>query len=404
LFVFFIPWEGVVELPGLGTATKLIGFVLAAFWLAAVVITGRFRKPDPFHIVVTIFVLWNAVSIFWSANPGKTVTHLQTWAQILVLVFIMWDLYDTRTALLSALQMFVLGEYVAIGYAISNFASGNVYYTTYQRFSPAGQTNPDGFGFILALGIPVAWYLASSSNIGGKWSGLLKIVNYAYIPAAFLGISLSGTRTALLASIPAMAFGIASLARLRLWARVAIFLVFVAAIFISLPYLQTLTSFQRFSTIGAELGEGDLNQRSGIWSDGLAAFAERPLVGVGRNMYRSVNSLGKLAHNSFISVLVEVGLIGFALFGIILTLAVLQALGQPKWDKRFWLTFLAVWVIGASSLSWEFRKPTWLLLSLMVVSGALASRHVEASSIIQRNEPTDHFLRSANMNKLPQGE
>jgi O-antigen ligase len=201
-----------------------------------------------------------------------------------------------------------------------------------------------------------------------------------------------------------MAFGLASLSRLRLWARVAIFVLFIVVIFISLPYLQTLTSFQRFSTIGAEIGGGDLNQRSGLWRDGLAAFVEHPLVGVGSNMYRSVNSLGKLAHNSFISVLVELGLIGFVLFGIILTLAVIQALRQPRWDKYFWLTFLAVWVIGASSLSWEFRKPTWLLLSLMVVSGALATHYVEASPIIQRVEPADPFLQPAKMNELRQGE
>ena len=35
---------------------------------------------------------------------------------------------------------------------------------------------------------------------------------------------------------------------------------------------------------------------------------ERPLLGVGANMYRTVNTLGKEAHNSFVSVLVELGL------------------------------------------------------------------------------------------------
>ncbi len=54
------------------------------------------------------------------------------------------------------------------------------------------------------------------------------------------------------------------------------------------------------------------------------------------NMFCSVNSVGKVAHSSFLSVLVEVGLIRFALFGITLTIVVIQGLGQPKWDSSFW--------------------------------------------------------------------
>lgn len=392
LFIFFIPWEGVIELPGLGTAAKLIGFALAAFWVASVLVTNRLRKPHPFHLAVTLFVLWNAASVFWSADPGETVTHLTRWAQLLGLVFILWDLYTTRAALLAGLQAFILGEYVAIGSAGYNFFSGNVYYTHYQRFSPAEQSNPDGFGIIVALGIPVAWYLASSKGTT-KMSHLLKLVNYVYIPAAFLGLALSGTRTALIASIVGMAFGLASLSRLRPWARVAIFLLLASAILILLPHIQTLRSFQRFGTTYSELTEGDLNNRTNNWAEGFDSFLEHPLIGVGANMYRSVNRLGKLAHNSFLSVLVELGLIGFALFGIILMMAAIQAFHQPKWEASFWLTLLVAWAICASSLSYEFRKATWLFLSMVVASATLtAQRGHKAVAHKWRSESGAHLV------------
>lgn len=392
IFIFFVPWEGVIELPGMGTAAKLIGFAVAAFWVATVVVTGRFRKPRPFHLVVTLFVLWNAVSVFWSADPGETVTHIRRWAQLLGMVIILWDLYTTRVALLAGLQAFILGEYVAIASAGYNFFSGNVYYTHYQRFSPSEQSNPDGFGIIVTLGIPVAWYLASSES-PFKMSRLLKFVNYAYIPAAYLGIILSGTRTALIASIVGMAFGLASLSRLRLWARVAIFLLLASVILFMLPHVQMLRSFQRFSTTYSEITEGDLNNRTNNWAEGFDSFLEHPLIGVGANMYRSVNSLGKLAHNSFLSVLVELGLIGFALFGIILMMAAIQAWRQPKWDASFWLTVLLVWAICASSLSYEFRKATWLFLSLATVSATLtAQRGHKAVAHVWRSESGAHLV------------
>jgi O-antigen ligase len=399
-FVFTIPWEG-VEVSGLGTIAKPLGFVVALLWLATVVITGKLRKPGPFQVLVLLFVLWSAISVFWSADPGNSVGHVMTWTQLLVLVFILWDLYTTQTAVVAGLQAYVLGAWVAIGSAVANYLAGNAYYTHYDRFS-SGDTNPDGFGFILALGIPVAWYLASRKSTS-KIETILKVVNYAYLPAALIGISLSGTRTALVATIPGMAFGLASLTRLRLWARTAIFLALSLAVLLVLPYLQTLTSFQRFSTTTTELTQGTLNERTDIWSDGFDSFAEHPLIGVGTNMFRSVNRLGKVAHNSFISVLVEVGLIGLALFGLILTFTFFEVLRQPKWEKRLWLTLLLVWGIGASTLTWEYRKSTWLFLSLVIVSAAIARQRNQAATLAQRDVPEIHFVPHPKHGTWPQG-
>lgn len=386
IFIFTIPWEGMIEIPGLGTAAKLIGFGLAVFWILTVIITNRMRKPSQFQIIFCFFVLWNVVSVFWSADPNNTAVKATRWIQLLVMVFILWDLYTTRDALLAGLQAFVLGEFVAIGSALHNFFSGDVFYSTYQRFSPADQSNPDGFGVIVALGIPVAWYLATSINTN-KIRRFLKLVNYAYIPAAFLGISLSGTRTALIASIVGMAFGFSSLTRLRPWIRIMLVVSLVATFLLLLPQVQSLRSFQRFGTTVNEITEGNLNHRTITWSLALVTFTEHPIIGVGSNMFTSL-SLGRMAHNSFLSVLVELGLIGFILFGIILTIAVIQAFRQPtKWDSRFWLAVLLTWAICASSLTYEHRKATWLFLSLVVTSAAVTPQNDETESPAQDEKP-----------------
>ena len=396
VFIFLIPWEGLVRFP-LGTLARALGLVAGLTWLGAVVITGRLRKLTPFHVMVCLFVLWNAASVMWSANPNRSVAHLRTWVQTLVLVFIMWDLYTTRIAIFSGLQAYILGAYVAVGSAVQNYLSGNAYYTNYQRFSP-GDTNPDGFGFILALGIPLAWYLAGVKRTG-RTAPLWRFVNYAYIVAAFLGLALSGTRTALIASLVGMAFGLISLTRLRIWARIAIFLLLTVVILVLWPYVQTLESFQRLATTGTEITEGDFNNRTNIWREGLASFVEHPLLGVGGNMYRSVNSLGKVGHNSFISVLVELGLIGFFLFGIILVIVFNQAWSHSsKWDKSFWLTVFAVWMIGSSTLTWEHRKTTWLFLSFIIASAMLAKQRET-----KRNKAT-HSASPLNQTTVTQKE
>jgi O-antigen ligase len=226
-------------------------------------------------------------------------------------------------------------------------------------------------------------------------------VNYAYVPAAFIGITLSGTRTALVTSTVGVAFGLASLNRLRPAVRIAIFVLMTVAILLLLPYVRPLRSFERFSTTATELTQGDLNNRMNIWAEGLQSFAEHPIVGVGSNMYRTVNSWGKLAHNSFLSVLVELGLVGFALFGSMLAIAFIEALRQPKWDALFWLAVLGTWAISASTLTYEYRKATWLFLSLCVASGALVRPRDE---VVGRVKRVGESVRPVKMDGFPLGE
>lgn len=102
------------------------------------------------------------------------------------------------------------------------------------------------------------------------------------------------------------------------------------------------------------------------------------LFGIGIGAFHTAAGAGTAAHNVFQSVLTEVGMIGFALFVIILAITVYQAKRQPKWDSRLWLTVLLVWAVGVSSIMWEHFKPTWLFLSLVVVSANLSVQRAES--------------------------
>lgn len=373
ILIFTIPWEGVVRFAGGTTATRLIGIAAAAAWLPTLVISRRARSPHLLHVVFYFFVMWSLASAFWSIDVGATLSQVVRWAQLLAFSYIIWDLFTTRESVLAGLQAYILGAYVAIAGAVYNFIAGSAFYTNYQRFSP-GETNPDGFGFVVALGIPVAFYLGATIGTN-RWSGLpprvkwlLGFVNYLYVPVAVLGLSLAGTRTALIAAIPGMAFGLWSLTRHRLRTGVVTALLLLASVVIVLPFVQPLESFQRFGTTYDELTEGDLNRRVPNWLEGLESFEEHPMVGVGSGTYRSVNTRARAAHNSFLGILAELGLIGFVLFGSILAIAVLEAWSQFTFESRFWLSVLLVWAIGAFALTWEDRRSTWLFLTLLIAS------------------------------------
>jgi O-antigen ligase len=140
--------------------------------------------------------------------------------------------------------------------------------------------------------------------------------------------------------------------------------------------------------VGDFVTTGDLPGRVSIWREGFAILSEHPLLGIGSGAFKTAAiQSDKVAHNVFVSVMVELGIIGFILFTIILVITVYQALRQPKWYARLWLTVLLVWGLGASVHTWEENKPTWFFLSLVIVSAALTYPTDETTPLVQRNEP-----------------
>jgi len=191
------------------TGARIVGLLVAALWVGTVVFTGKFRKPHLFHLAVYAYLIWNAMSLFWTVDLDLTVTRLRTYFQLAAMVLILWDLYKTSPALNAGLQAYVLGAYVAIGGTVVNYLIDGDQGA--RRFAATG-FDANNLGVILALGIPMAWYLAISEN-NSKRAYLSKSLNYAYLPAALLAILLTASRGTLIAILPAFVFVIWSLRR-----------------------------------------------------------------------------------------------------------------------------------------------------------------------------------------------
>lgn len=368
ILIFSIPWEDAITVGALGALTRVIGLVAAAAWLGSALVAGRFRKPHPFHVAVSLFILWNIVSIWWTLGVDETVEHIKTYLQLATLAWILWDLYTTPNALRAALQAYILGAFVSVGSTISNYLAGQRISDFEERYTGAG-LNAGDLALILTLGLPIAWYLATSTGNSIK-GHVLRLVNYAYIPGALFATMLTASRTALFMIVPALLYIIGTANRLRPFFRILILVVLIAALFVLQPYMPQ-SSVDRLATVGDSITALDLGGRVRLWRASTAIFLEHPLWGIGSGALNVPTELGSVAHNTFVSVLAELGLVGFTLFVVMLAMVVYQAVHQPKSYSGLWLTILAVWMIGVSLLTWEYRKPTWLFLSLTVISASL---------------------------------
>ncbi len=375
LLVFIIPWEDSVSVTTLGSMAKLIGLVVAGFWLVTILLEGKFRKPSLFHILVLLFFLWNVVSIFWSADTDSTLQRIKTYSQIYLLMLVFWELFQKPEDLMAGLQAYIFGGYVLITSSIINYIQGNAAVVYEGRYSATG-VNAVDLALILMIGLPIAMQLFFVAR-PGRVGTILKLINLAYIPLAVFSIVLTGSRTSLIAVIP---FGVYLVVtqQIKFDRKMLVFGILLLALLMLYPFIpQSVTA--RLGTLGASIESADLGGRVDLWWKAILVLEEQPFTGSGGGTLDVV--IGSAAHNTFVSIAAETGFIGFTLFLAILAVVFIRALNIPNGNAGFWVAIFLTWVIGVLSLSWEFRKLTWLLLNFIVIEGNFTYEQLHARKL-----------------------
>lgn len=363
LMVFFIPWEDSVSIMALGSLARALGFLVAIFWFGNVILEGGLRKPGLFHAFVLFFFLWNAISLVWSMDIDISLQRIKTYSQMFLLMLIYWDIVQKPEMLRLALQAYVFGAYVLVGSSLYNYVNGIASVSFEGRYSATG-VNAVDLALILILGMPIAIHLYFSA--GQEKGGMLfRIVNLAYIPLAIFTTILSGSRTSLLAGIPFGVYLVTS-AKIKYDRKILVLGGLIISI-LAMYFLVPQSIKTRLATLATSIETGDIGGRVELWRQAIMVFASHPIGGLGSGTLETF--IGTAAHNTFISVLAETGLVGFVLFGLILVLVVLDAFNNARGNSGLWVSLFFTWVIGVCSLSWEFRKLTWLLLSFIVIDG-----------------------------------
>lgn len=369
LLVFAIPWENVVFIPGIGTISKLFGIGAFGATLLRVLLQKKIRRLVPFHWAAFAYLCWVLLSVMWSVNEtcheGKLCDvpqTINTYVQLFLMLFVIWEATPTPSRVTNLLQAYVLGAYVAAGSTIYNYSIGEQAGHSAARFTATGFDAND-LGMMLALALPMAWYLASVSRYSfQRW------LNRAYFVFGGVAILLTGSRGAMLATIVALAVVPWTLTHLRRGVRI-VAIVFIAGAGVAGLTFVPAATFARLSTTGTEISEGDLNSRLEIWKTGFSVVPERPLHGFGPAGWRTAVTARfgvKGAHDTFLAILVDEGLIGLLLYLSMFVMVLRGILVLPTFQRRIGLILLATLIVAITPLDWDTKKPAWVILGLLV--------------------------------------
>jgi O-antigen ligase len=359
LFLFTMPWENQLVIPGIGTIGRVSGLAAIVVALLALIAEGTPRPMALMHVFFAAFVLWSGVSYIWAIDHSLTTERLVTNIQLLMMMLLVWQFGSDRQSLAQMMSAYVLGTLVSSFFTISNYASGVT--AVYQRYAASG-FDPNDLGLILALSIPMSAWLASVEP--SNWRVCLYRL---HLPIVLWSILLTASRGALLASLAALCFVPLTFARISRQRKVILAAAVIAVIAAGFCFAPQF-ALDRLSTTHSELANGTLNERRVIWQAGLQIWTEHPLTGVGAGNFGiavlPLFGLPQAAHNLFVAVLAELGMIGLLLFAAGILDCVFSASVLPTAERWMVRALIVTLVIGVMGLEWEWRKPAWFLLAL----------------------------------------
>ena len=387
MLIFAVPTDGLWSIAGL-SLVKVAGLLLFGM-VALLLISGDGLRGSPwFLIAVTAYICWMLFSYLWTWMPVNYETSLAINSQqsikghlyLFMLVLLAFQVIRIEQDLNLALAAYLLGSMGLIYFLVSGYDPTS---TTVRHEIKGFDANETSLQ--LSLGLPMAWYLLLTTQ-----SWLLRSLSLIYIPLALFGIFITGSRTGFVTALLGFVGVLPWLWRACFVWKLAVLGFFIAAV-IGVINLVPEKTLDRLFSSGTELSQGTLSSRSITWSRAWLEINEAPFFGNGLSSFRRVinkYNIDYTAHNSYISIMVEQGIIGLLLYLAVIVVVLLQSLRIPAEQRLLMISLLLIAVAGQFTLTLNEKMFIWFAYLFVVLKANL----LEASSI---NLTTTHQWKPA---------
>jgi O-antigen ligase len=376
---------------------KVTGALLVIAWLALVSTRGSgsrnlFVERPLLVYLLLAFLGWNAISLGWSESSGDAVSSTIRYTLNAILVPIAYTAVRDRRDAVRILATIVLGAGVA-GVSGIVAAPGAVEIAYDRATGTVGDANE--LAAALVVGLAIAGAFAINRHIAPLLRALSGFAAGLCLIAIFLSLSRGGLLGIGGAVVTAIVVG--GRWRPRVIATCGLLVVLGTGYF---AYVAPLPAKERVLNVGGGTGRLDL------WTVGLRMVDANPVAGVGTGQFADssvhyllqpgaiqrgdlILSTPKIAHNTYLNVVAELGVVGGVLFAALLAFSIgcavlavrrLRRDGDERLEilARGFIVGLGGYLVTLLFISEHHSKLLWILIALGPALLAVASeRHVE---------------------------
>jgi O-antigen ligase len=396
--------DTVLPVQGTLSAPKLLGLTLMLSWLALVTAGERAHRERIFSHPAFLFVLllvvgWSLLSATWAEHPTAAIEAFTRYLPNAMLFLIVFAAVRTREQLLWVVGAFVIGAFLSGVYGLVVPPPAE----DFGRLAGAGG-DPNETAAAMVAGLA----LATALGVAARGKPLVRLACVAAGVICMLALFLTSSRGGLIALAVALIAAVFLGGRRRGTMLVAA----LGAILVTVFYFATIAPADvRERVIHPEGGTG----RVDIWTVGLRMVKDNAIHGVGSGNFTTssihyllepgvllrddfIIDTPKVAHNTYLQILAELGIVGFALFMTILLFSlvcafkahrVAAAAGDRELDIIARATVVALVALFSAYIfvSRDYGKQLWLLLALCPVMLELARREAQGRLSAPDPEP-----------------
>lgn len=372
---------------------KVAGFLLMISWLAH--ISTRKDKSESFvaahpqfTFVLIGFLGWAAMSAAWAEVPGQAIDTTSRYFQNMILFLIVYTAIRQRKHAIWVSWAWLLGATFATVPAMLNPPT----YEDDLTVRISGTIgDPNELAALLVAGVVFAGVLTAIT----RDKPALRVASGSAVVLFLFGIFYTVSRGGLLALGVALIAACIMAGRWRGRALVVAGLG-MAIVVIYFASFAGLDARDRVTTVQGGTG------RSDIWKVGWRMVEDHPIRGIGSGNFpissihyliqpgvierdEFIISTPKVAHNTYLQILAELGIVGLAMFLTIIGFSIRSALKAARWfgrngDTQMELVSrgMIVALIGILTadffISEQYGKQLWLMMGLGPALYAVARR------------------------------
>jgi len=285
------------------------------------VVPTAFRQDGILSLLLVMFFLVAMPMAVAGANPSVSVPLLLLTAGGVWICGGLWELLEERGLVAPSVYSMVgtgtlLWTYFTIDWAGARFGAGR---------------NPN------SLGLLIVSLVAASYAIRYRTGRLFVLF------AAGVLLLASGSRSALIGSlivagVMAIPWVKARSRRLQIWLLVLSAPMLVGALAVGPELLDSIAGVLAWDDPYRGIESG-FTRRTLVWRESLALWQASPIFGVGFRAHEAFLSTASSAHNGYLALLAEVGIIGAALLGAVVAwrLRWLVKYHEAEWSQVAWI-------------------------------------------------------------------
>jgi len=322
-----------------------------------------------------LFLIWiiatNPDAAFLPSNEDRI--WVFTFFQLLLLAWLAAQLFDDPAKHRTLMWFFSGAILISAIFAISQGGIAESAQLSERSAGLAGGANSAARYFV--VGLVLIYYLRSTTS-----NGLLRFILLVCIGIVVLGIFYTVSRTGLLLLVAAVGL----ILTLRVEGKHQAQVMIVLLLILSVVWLFADNIVGIFATILLSIREGSdtVGLRYKLWEAGWRMWQDHPIQGIGIGQYVErlayygsdllpPRKLRLGAHNMYIQVLAETGLVGLVLF-VAMLITSLRLLWKTMHSKNFrisllaqvWFVVSAVMLLGGLTKHDHYDKLLWITFGL----------------------------------------